>query len=158
MKWSARTSFIAAVFAVVVCAPGSVPGAAKADGKTAGAPPRNGRLTDLGCTVDFGSHDLATLTRDEIDLKRIQLEKKIVRIEVELEVLRMELQGAIRTRDFDLTATQKVVGAMSVKDSEIRVAHTTFLHDVAGLLNDAQWAQVVQQALEGGCGPLSHPP
>ena len=160
MTWGTRTSFFAVVLAASVCSSSLAisPGHARADSKPMVASPDGEWLTEHGCHVDFGALGLVEKTfRDEIDLKQIQLEKKIVRIEAELELLRMDYQRTIKARDFDLTATQKIFGSMSVKDSEIRVAHTTFLHDVAGLLNDEQWTMTLNQVEESGCGPLARP-
>ena len=105
------------------------------------------------CFVDLSELGLSGETLRQIERRRTELRKKVIRIRAEIQVLRLDLEELLRDRNFDLTRAQKLVGEISVKESEIRVAHTEFLHDLAHELTDAQWQTLLDRALRcGGCG------
>ncbi len=114
------------------------------------------------CFTDLSELGLSGEVLQRLERRRTELRKKIIRIRAEIQVLRLDLEELLRDRNFDLTRAQKLVGEISVKESEIRVAHTEFLHDLAHELTDEQWQALLDRAVRcGGCGkerPGGHGP
>ncbi len=105
------------------------------------------------CFADLSGLGLSGEVLRKIERRRAELRKKVIRIRAEIQALRVDLQELLRDRNFDLTRAQKLSGEISVKESEIRVAHTEFLHDLAHELTDEQWQALLDRALRcGGCG------
>ncbi len=108
------------------------------------------------CFADLSGLGLSGEVLQRLERRRTELRKQIIRIRAELQILRLDLEELLRDRNFDLTRAQKLVGEISVKESEIRVAHTEFLHDLAHELTDEQWRALLDRAVRcGGCGDES---
>ena len=99
----------------------------------------------LGCMADLDALGLPPETRKSLEEKRFEIQKMVVRAAADLHILRLELGRMLDQKGFDLTAAQKKVGEISVKEAEIRTTHVEMLHSLAKALTEEQWQKLQER-------------
>ncbi|GAB4278200.1 MAG: hypothetical protein Kow0092_33990 [Deferrisomatales bacterium] len=98
------------------------------------------------CQADLDELGLPEETRRSLEERRFELQKKVIRTVAELRILKLELARLLDERSFDLTAAQKYVGEIAVKESQVRAAHVEYLHALGEALTDEQWREIRRRA------------
>jgi len=98
------------------------------------------------CSADLGSLGLSQEKIQELETKRFELQKSMIRAMADLKIAKLELQQMLENRLFDANTAEKKIEEISEKEKIIRLDHINFLKVLAENLTDEQWKDLKDQA------------
>lgn len=101
------------------------------------------------CMADLHELGLSEDTQKELETKRFELQKSVIRKRADFQILRLELQHLLEDRNFDLATAREKVLAMTGIETELRSAHLEFLHELGSKLTDEQWQELQERSRHG---------